>query len=119
MRLPGVEIQPVIDGVAIRQGQRIEIADLGAVARQHVVTCFVAKRDARHVVQPVRAVTRQCRQQLRQRQLALADHDRVRARLEILGRVVRALGPPRITRQPWTFAARTTSSTERRVINVV
>ena len=53
---------------------------------------FIAKRDARHVLQPVHALARKRRQQLGERHLALAGDDDVGAGVEIFGDVVSALG---------------------------
>src|SRR5262245_39203725 len=48
--LPGVEVQLVIDRLAIRQRQRIEILYLGALACAYHLTTLIAKRDAGNVV---------------------------------------------------------------------
>ena len=112
--------KPVVDGLAIRQRQRVQVLELGALARAHDRAGLVAKRDAGHVVQSMRTEPRERGQQLRQRQLALADHDRVGARLEVLGGVVRALGAAQdhaSSRSAWPRA--TISSTERRVMSFV
>ena len=95
----------------------------GILARSGVRTMapvFVAERDAVDLVQAVRAARRQLRQQLRQRQLALADDDDVGAGAEILrSGSWRSPGRPSTTVHRCCFAARTISSTERRVMRLV
>ena len=52
----------MVDGVAIGQRERVEILELGALVRVDDRAGLVAKRDAGHVVQSMRAEARQRRE---------------------------------------------------------
>ena len=52
--LPGVQVQLVIDGFAIRPRQAVQVGNLGALGGAHDGAGLVAKRDAVHLVQAVR-----------------------------------------------------------------
>ena len=90
--LPGIEVELVIDGFAIRPRQAVQVGNLGALGGAHDGAGLVAKRDAIHLVQAVGAAPRERRDQLRERELAFTDDDDAGAGVEVFRGVVGALG---------------------------
>ena len=82
----------MVDGLPIRKRQGVEVLYLRALRVANDRSVLIAKRDAMDSLQLPRSDACKLRQQLRDRQLALADHHDVGPAFEILGYIVRALG---------------------------
>jgi hypothetical protein len=117
--LPGIEVQAVIDGLAIGKGQLIDVRDANARGVAHDAAVFIAKRDAVHSVQPMHAVSWQRAQKLGERDFAFARDDDVGAGVEIFSDVVGALGTAEHDRPAMQLRGAQMRSTFPRVMRLV
>ncbi len=102
MSSPCLQIFAVIDGLAVGDGQRVQIGDLVPIPGAHDDSPLVREHDAADILKSMRPVHGESAKQLLHRRFALADHDDIGAGGEVLGRIVGAFraakndGPARL-----------------------
>ena len=84
----------MVDGLPVRKRKRIQVSDLRALRRAHDRARLIRNDDAAHAEQAMRPARSQAPAAVRSSaSFALADHDHVGARRQILHDVVGALRP--------------------------